>query len=101
MPESTENKYRLQAICPKCGELEIIEITVNSMLAHEVKPKETEGKDNAGTTTTDIKGNINAESADVRPNNPKGETGSTDSVPEPTDSGKSKANKRAGSGKAK
>lgn len=96
MPENTSTDYRLNAICPKCGELQTIVITIKSTVKEAPEEKETEGKDNVDNSKdTNGKGE-QPESPGVRPADTKGSAGTKDSVPEPTDSGKNKADKHAG-----
>lgn len=101
MPENTSTDYRINGICPKCGELQTFVITIKSTIMEPEPEKETEGKDNAGKGQ--ITGNLGSQdkSGDVRPTDPKGTNGTTDSVPKSTDSGKSKSNNSTGGGKTK
>lgn len=95
-----ENRYNLTGICPECGKLLKVELIIATELVEQGTTTKTEEKDNVGSKTDDGKPPVSTESADVRPDNPEGKTGTTNSVPKPTDSGKSKADKRSG-GKTK
>ena len=117
-----ESKYNLAGTCPECGKLikveHIIAVDIvepgtttkveekDNVAGSEIQSEKTdktnskEGKDNADEAIHEGSTGKGTEGAGVRPDNPKGTTGTENSVPEPTDSGKSKANKRSG-GKTK
>ncbi len=95
-----ESRYNLAGTCPECGKLIKVEHIICVDIVEPGTTTKVEEKDNAGKENSGKSGTKETESADVRPDNPEGKTGPTNSVPEPTDSGKSKANKRSG-GKTK
>ena len=95
-----ESKYNLAGICANCGKPVKIELTIATELIETNEGKGTEGKDNDGKTKIAGVDAEVTESGDIRPADAKGPAGTKDSVPEPTDSGKSKADKRSG-GKTK
>ena len=100
MEKNTSSNFRINSICPNCNALVEVRFAIQTDYKEaepETKPEE---KDNAERGKTGIESEKSNEGASVQPDNPEGKTGTTDSVPEPTDSGKSKANKRSG-GKAK
>lgn len=101
MPESTSTDYRLNAICPKCGELQTIVITIKSTVKEVEEEKETEGKDNDNGSNNQASGTAQAESADVRLAHKKRFIGATGETDKPTDSGKSRPNSSTGGEKAK
>ncbi len=100
MEKSTSTDFNLYVVCPHCNKLVDVGFNIKTGFKEAEPETKTEGKDNAGQEKTELVSNRKAESGDVRPDNPKGTTGTKDSVSEPTDSGKSKADKRTG-GKTK
>ncbi len=67
MQEKRENTYRINAICPKCGELLEIKIDISTSLIEVPKEPETEEKDNVETLNNRNHDGTKSESADVRP----------------------------------
>ena len=93
-----ENKYNLSGICPKCGDLLKVELTVATELVEIGTTTKTEGKDNAvGKNIEHSEGNV-TESSDVRPADTKGPAGSTSADDQPGYSKKGGRNKKTGGG---
>ena len=100
MQKSTNNQFRLHAICPQCGDLVEVEFIINTKFTEaepETKPEE---KDNAETKTGQEIHSGPAESGSVRPDRKEGELGAADQAARRADSEKGTGNKKTG-GKAK
>ena len=95
-----ESRYNLAGTCPECGKLIKVEHIIAVDIVEPGTTTKVEEKDNAETKGLAEKPSEPTESADVRPADTKGPAGTESSVPEPTDSGKSKTDKRSG-GKTK
>jgi len=100
MQKSTNNQFRLHAICPQCGELVDVEVIINTKFTEaepETKPEE---QDNDRGQTTGAMPDGNAEGADVRHVDEKGPAGTVNPSSEQANRRKSKSDKSTG-GKAK
>ena len=95
-----ENRYNLSGICPKCGDLLKVELTVATELVEIGTTTKTEGKDEREGRPNEEAVNKDAESADVRPADTKGPAGTASGTDKPADSGKSKRNKKTGGDKS-
>ena len=100
MPNHANTEFRLNVLCPHCDKLVNMDISIKTDFKEAEIEKETEGKANETITRIDRSEKKESESSGVRPDYNTGLTGTKDSIPEPTDSGKSKADKRTG-GKTK
>ncbi len=95
-----EVKYNLQGICPECGKLIKLELTIATELVEEGTTKKTEAKTDETNKETGRANGSAAESEGVQSDRAEGEPGTTDAVDKPADSKKGTGNKKAG-GKAK
>ncbi len=95
-----ESKYNLAGTCPECGKLIKVEHIICVDIVEPGTSKKVEGKNNAENQPAGNAEENKPESTDVRPDNPKGKTGTGNSEIQSADSGNSKENKRPG-GKTK
>ena len=95
-----ENKYNLSGICPKCGDLLKVELTVATELVEIGTTTKTEGKDNAENQPAGNAEENKPESADVRPADEKGPAGSTSADNQPANPKQGGRNKKTGGDKS-
>jgi len=95
-----ENKYNLSGICPKCGDLLKVELTVATELVEIGTTTKTEGKDNAAEGNRERNESGTTESADVRPADTKRPAGTTSADNQPGYSKKGGRNKKTGGDKS-
>ena len=96
-----ENKYNLSGICPKCGDLLKVELTVATELVEIGTTTKTEETDNGEKGEAAESRNRFAKIADLRPADTKGPAGTASADNQPAYSKKGGRNKKLGGDKAK
>lgn len=96
MEKSTSTDFRCSTICPKCGELQTVVVTVKSELKEAPEAPEKEGETGDGKEQEQGSSKDSAEGDGVRPDSEEGPAGTTSTADKPADSKKS-----PGTGKAK
>ncbi len=95
-----ESRYNLAGTCPECGKLIKVEHIIAVDIVEPGTTTKVEGKPNAEQTKSQGTGSNTTESVDVRSTDGAGQSATTDKPVQPSDSGKSKRDKKAG-GKTK
>ena len=95
-----ENKYNLSGICPKCGDLLKVELTVATELVEVGSTTKTEGTDNAENQPAGNAEENKPEVADIRPDRKEGELGASDQANKRANQNKSGRNKKTGGDKS-
>ena len=94
-----ENKYNLSGICPKCGDLLKVELTVATELVEIGTTTKTEETDNGKQDAIQDSKGATAESASVRPADTKRPAGTASADNQPAYTKKGGRNKKTGGGK--